>query len=149
MKSATTGAVSGCLVWIIACGVISMCIMPVSMAVGGITSVSEFAIQKTGAIVCPENTNPKVRTYATTTTDENGTRQPSTAYVLQCLDAGGEIVMEDPVGYAFIWIGIITAMGLVLSGVLAFVLAAPAGVLITKFVNRVKKPKMAENIEPQ
>jgi len=149
MKSATTGAVSGCLVWIISCGIISMCILPVSMAIGGITSVSEFAIQKTGTIVCPENTIPKVRTYATITTDENGTRQPSTAYVLQCVDAGGEILMEDPVGYAFIWIGIIVLIGLVLSGVLAFVLAAPAGVIITKFINRIKKPKMAENIEPQ
>ena len=139
MKSATTGALSGCLVWIIACGVISMCLLPVSMAIGGITSVSEFAIQKTGAFVCPDNTTPDVRTYATTTTDENGNRRPSTAYVLQCKDASGEVVKEDPVGYAFIWIGIITAIGLVLSGVLAFVSAAPAGVLISKLANRMKK----------
>jgi len=139
MKSATTGAVSGCLVWIIACGVISVCLLPVSMAIGGITSVSEFAIQKTGAFVCPDNTTPDVRTYATTTTDENGNRQPSTAYVLQCKDASGEVVKEDPVGYAFIWIGIITAIGLVLSGVLAFVFAAPAGMLISKLANRMKK----------
>ena len=148
MKQASTGVVSGCLVWIIACGVISMCIMPVSTAIGGITSVSDFAIQKTGALVCPENTTPDVRTYATTTTSDGFTR-PSTAYVLQCKDAGGEIVMEDPVDYAFIWIGFIVLIGLVLSGILAFVLAAPAGVLITKFINRIKKPKMAENIEPQ
>ena len=148
MKSATTGAVSGCLVWIIACGVISMCILPVSTAIGGITSVSDFAIQQIGAIVCPENTTPDVRTYETTTTSDGFTR-PSTAYVLQCKDAGGEIVMEDPVGYAFIWIGILAAIGLILSGVLAFLFAAPAGVLITKFINRIKKPKMAENIEPQ
>ena len=148
MKSATTGAVSGCLVWIIACGIISMCILPVSTAVGGITAGSDFAIQQIGAIVCPENTTPDVRTYETTTTSDGFTR-PSTAYVLQCKDAGGEIVMEDPVGYAFIWIGIIVAIGLVISGVLAFVLAAPAGVLITKLVNRIRKPNPAENIEPQ
>lgn len=149
MKSATTGAVSGCLVWIIACGVISMCLLPVSMAIGGITSVSDFAIQKTGAIVCPENTTPKVRTEATTTTDENGNRQPATAYILQCMDASGEVMREDRVSYAFLWIGIITVIGLVLSGVLAFILAAPAGVLITKFINRVRKPNPAENIEPR
>jgi len=139
VKSATTGTVSGCLVWIIACGVISICVLPVSMAIGGITSISDFAIQKTGAIVCPENTTPKVRTYATTTTDSNGFRQPSTAYVLQCVDASGEVLKEDPVGYAFLWIGIIAVMGLVLSGVLAFVLAAPAGVLIAKFFSKLKK----------
>lgn len=137
MKSAKTGALSGCLVWIIACGVLSMCILPVSMAVGGMTSVTDFAIQQTGAIVCPENTTPDVRTYATTTTSDGFTR-PSTAYVLQCKDASGEVVMEDPVTYAFIWIGIITALGLIVSGALAFLLAAPAGALIAKFLNRNK-----------
>jgi len=139
MKQATTGTISGCLVWIIACGVISMCILPVSMAIGGITSVSDFAIQQTGAIVCPDNTTPDVRTYATTTTDENGNRQPSTAYVLQCLDTSGNVVKEDPVGYAFLWMGIIAGIGLIVSGLLAFLLAAPAGVLIARLANRLKK----------
>ena len=147
MKSAKTGAVSGCLVWIIACGVLSMCILPVSSAIGGITAVSDFAIQQTGAIVCPENATPDVRTYATTTTSDGFTR-PSTAYVLQCKDADGEIVMEDSVGYAFIWIGIIALIGLVLSGILAFVLAAPASVLITKWVNRNNKTAIVENRQP-
>lgn len=147
MKSATTGAVSGCLVWVIACGVLSMCILPVSMAIGGMTSVSHFAIQWTGTLVCPNNTTTDVRTYETTTTDENGNRQPSTAYVLQCVDASGNVVKEDAVGYSFLWIGIITAAGLVLSGALAFVLAAPAGVLISKLLNRMKKPSVTENIK--
>ena len=57
--------------------------------------------------------------------------------------------MEDPISYAFIWIGVIAVIGLVLSAVLAFVLAAPAGVLITKFINRMKKPNPTQNIEPQ
>ena len=149
MKSATTGAVSGCLVWIIACGVISMCLLPVSTAIGGMTAVSDFAIQQTGAFVCPDNTTSDVRTYETTTTDSNGFRQPSTAYVLQCVDASGNVVKEDPVGYAFIWTGIIASIGLVLSGVLAFLFAAPAGVLITKLINRIRKPNVVQNIEPQ
>ena len=138
MKTAKTGALSGCLVWIIACGVLSMCILPVSMAVGGMTSVTDFAIQQTGAIICPEDTTPDVRTYATTTTS-NGFTRPSTAYVLQCKDANGEVIKEDPVGYSFLWIGIIAVIGLVLSSVLAFVLAAPAGALIAKFLNRNKQ----------
>lgn len=140
MKQVTTGTVSGCLVWIIAFGVISACLLPVSMMIGGFTVVSDYAIQQMGAIVCPESTTPDVRTYATTTTDENGNRQPSTAYVLQCKDANGEVVMEDPVGYGFLWIGLIAAIGLALSAVLAFVLAAPAGVLIAKLLKRIRKP---------
>ena len=141
MKQATTGTISGCLVWIIAFGAISLCFLPVSMAVGGMTSVTDFAIRQTGAIVCPDNTTTDVRTYATTTTDENGNRQPSTAYVLQCVDASGNVVKEDPVGYAFIWIGMITVLGLILAGVLAFIFAVPAGVLITNLAGRFKKIK--------
>ena len=141
MKQATTGTLSGCFVWVIAFFMISMCILPIATAIGGFTSVTDFAIQKTGAIVCPENTTPDVRTYATTSTDSNGNRIPSTAYVLQCKDASGEVVMEDPVGYAFLWIGIIVGIGLILTGVLAFFLAAPAGLLIAKLVEKIKSSR--------
>lgn len=140
MKQATTGTVSGCLVWVIAFFAVSLCILPIATIVGGITSFTDFAIQQTGRFICPENTTPHVRSYATTTTDEFGNRQPATAYVLQCKDASGEVVMEDPVGYAFLWIGILAGIGLILSGILAFVLAAPAGVLIAKLLSRIKKP---------
>ena len=136
MNSAKTGTLSGLIVWIIACGLISSCLGPAAMMVGGFTSVSDFAIQRMGALICPENTTPDVRTYATTTTDENGNRQPSTAYVLQCKDASGEVVMEDPVGYAFLWMGILVGIALILSVVLAFVFAAPAGVLIARLLGR-------------
>jgi Na+-transporting methylmalonyl-CoA/oxaloacetate decarboxylase beta subunit len=40
-------------------------------------------------------------------------------------------------------------IGIILTGILAFALAAPAGVLISKGLNRMKKPNMAQNIEPQ
>jgi len=139
MKQTSAGALSGCLVWIIAFGMISMCIFPVSMIIGGATSFSDFAIQQTGRFICPENTTPDVRSYATTSTDQYGNRQPSTAYVMQCKDANGEVVKEDPVGYAFLWTGIIGGIGFILSGILAFVLAAPVGVLITTILNRIKK----------
>ena len=142
MNKAKTGVISGCLVWIIACGVISICILPVSMAIGGITAVSDFAVKQTGAIVCPDNTTPKIRSFATYGSG------PSTTSVLQCVDASGEVLKEDPIGFAFLWIGIITLIGLIFSGVLAFLLAAPAGVLISKLLNRIRKPGVAQNIEP-
>jgi hypothetical protein len=132
MKQAATGTISGCLVWIISFGVIGMCILPVSMAVGGLTSVSDFAVKQTGAIVCPNNTTPKIRSFATYGSG------PSTTSVLQCVDASGNVVKEDPVGFAFLWIGIIAVIGLVISALLAFALAAPAGVLIGRFINRMK-----------
>jgi len=132
MKQAATGTISGCLVWIITFGVIGMCILPVSIAVGGLTSVSDFAVKQTGAIVCPNNTTPKIRAFATYGSG------PSTTSVLQCVDASGNVVKEDPVGFAFLWIGIIAVIGLIISALLAFALAAPAGVLIGRFINRMK-----------
>jgi len=133
MKEATSGTISGCLVWVIAFFAINLCILPIATMIGGFTSVSDFAVRQTGAIVCPDNTTPEVRSFATYGSG------PSTTYVLECVDASGNVVKENPVGYAFLWIGIIVVIGLILSGVLAFVFAAPAGVLIAGLVNRMKK----------
>ncbi len=110
-----------------------MCILPISTAIGGITSVSDFAVKQTGTIVCPDNTTPKIRSFATYGSG------PSTTSVLECVDASGNVVKEDPVGFAFLWIGIIAVIGLMIAAFLAFAFAAPAGVLIGRFINRMKK----------
>lgn len=149
MKSTGTGAVSGCIIWVIVFGVIGSCLVPVGMMVGGFTSVTDFAMQALEPLICPDGTTAKSRSYATTTTDDFGNPQPSTAYVMQCIDENGKVVKEDPVAYAFIWIGIIAGIGLILSALLAFVFAAPAGVLIGRMINRNKKSNFAENIEPK
>ena len=143
MKQATTGTISGCLVWIIAFVVISMCILPISFMGSMFTITNDFAIRQTGAIVCPDNTTPKIRSFATYGSG------PSTTSVLQCVDASGEVVKEDPVGFAFLWIGIIAGIGLILAGILAFVFAAPAGVLIARLFNRNKNKNQVINIEPR
>jgi ABC-type glycerol-3-phosphate transport system permease component len=139
MKSATTGTISGCIVWVIVFGVLSLCIFPVACVIGGFTSASGFAMQTLGPFMCPEDSTAQSYSYATTTTDEFGNRQPSTAYVLQCVDANGEIIKEDPVVYAFVWIGILALAGLILAAILSFALAAPAGVLIGRLFNKMKK----------
>jgi hypothetical protein len=118
------------------------------MTIGSATSTTDFAIRTTGKFICPEQTTPKSNSYQSTRRDDYGNSRPTTAYELQCVDAGGEILQSDPVVYAFIWIGIIALIGLVLSSVLAFVLAAPAGVLITKWMNRNNKKDIAENVQP-
>ena len=141
MKSATTGTISGCIVWVIVFGVLSLCIFPVASVIGGFTSASGLAMRTLGPFICPDGSTAQSYSYATTTTDEFGNRQPSTAYVLQCVDANGEVVKEDPVLYAFIWIGIIAIIGLIIAMILSFVLAAPAGVLIGRAINKMKKPR--------
>lgn len=149
METSKTGAVSGCIIWFIVFGVIGSCLVPAGMMVGGFTSVTDFAMQALEPLICPDGTTAKSRSYATTTNDEFGNPQPSTAYVMQCVDVNGAVVKEDPVTYAFLWIGIIAGIGLILSALLAFVFAAPAGVLIARLIRRNRKPNFAENIEPK
>ena len=142
MKSSTSaGAISGCIVWALVFGALSTCIFPVTMAVGGFTSSSTIAIQTTGSIICPEDTTPEVYSYASTTTDDFGNSQPATAYELHCVDSSGDVVKEDPVGFAFLWMGILAAIGLVIIVILSFAFAAPAGVLIARLFNRTRKAK--------
>ena len=138
MNNAKSTAVSGCVIWFLLICIISSCVMPVFFIVGSVSSFSEFAIQTTGGWLCPEGTTPESYTYATTTADEFGNQQPSTAYELHCVDSNGTVVKEDPVVYAFIWIGIWGAIGLILSGVLTFVFAVPGGMLVTKILNRLR-----------
>jgi hypothetical protein len=149
MKKASTGIISGCLVWVLAFGVISACILPIFMAIGSFTSFTNFPMRTTGKFICPDGTTPRSNSYQTTTRDEYGNSKPATAYELQCVDAGGEILKTDPIVYSFAWIGAFLLIGLIVTGGLAFLLAAPAGVLITKLLDRIRKPNPAANIEPQ
>jgi len=148
MKNLRTGTASGCVIWFIVFCVLSTCIIPVAGTIGTITSFTEIPIKVIGPMICPEGTTPQLHKYATTSTDDFGNSQPATGFSLQCVDANGDVVKEDLILYSFIWIGIIGAIGLILAGILAFAFAAPAGVLIAKFLNRNKNNNTA-NIEPQ
>ena len=117
--------------------------------IGGFTSVSTLAIGTIGPIICPDGTTAESYSYATTTTDEFGNSQPSTAYEIHCIDARGTVVKEDPVLYAFLWIGIFVLIGLGIAALLAFSLAAPAGMLIVRVLDRNKKTDITANIEPE
>ncbi|NJC96500.1 MAG: hypothetical protein C3F07_08305 [Anaerolineales bacterium] len=149
MKPTRTGAISGCLIWFIVFGILGSCLVPAGMMIGGFTSVTDFAMQTLEPLICPDGTTAKSRSYATTTNDEFGNPQPSTAYVMQCIDANGDVIKEDPVVYSFVWIGIVSGIGLILAGFLAFALAAPAGVLIGRLKNRDQKEDYTKNIEPR
>jgi hypothetical protein len=91
---------------------------------------------KTGKFLCPEGATPESYSYQTTTTDEYGNAQPTTAYELHCIDENGEVVKNDPIVYAFLWDGIFVLVGLLVVVGLSFALAAPAGAFIAKFLNR-------------
>jgi hypothetical protein len=138
MKSVKTGAISGCVIWVLLIGIVSSCILPIFFVIGMVTSFTDFAIQTTGEFICPEGSTPKSYSYQTTSRDEFGNSHPSTAYELHCVDSNGEVVKRDPVTYAFVWDGIFAGIGLLLAIGISFALAAPAGALVAKFLNRSK-----------
>jgi hypothetical protein len=140
MNNAKTTAVSGCVIWFLLIFIIGSCVMPLFFIVGSVSSFSDFAIKTTGGWLCPDGTTPTSYSYATTSRDENGFEQPSTAYELHCVDSSGTVVKSDPVLYAFIWIGIWALIGLIVSVVLTFVFAVPGGMLVTKVLNKMKSP---------
>ena len=118
--------------------------MPVAFMAGGISSASDFAIGIMGGFICPETTTPESYSYATTTTDEYGNARPSTAYELHCVDANGEVVKEDPIVYAFGWIGLTALVGILVTALLSFILAVPGGMLVTRLLEKFRKPRAIE-----
>ena len=152
MKSAATGVASGCLVWaisspvvgdkIVGFGVLWMCLCPLAMAVGGVTSTltADLVADVLGPYLCPENSTAEIITFATTSRDENGNEHPATGYAMQCVDTKGAVVRQPSPDYAFYWLGILGVGSVVLAALLAVLFAAPIGALITYLVNRFRKP---------
>ena len=136
MKSAAAGTASGCVVWLIVFCIMSMCSLSVVMGVGAVTATADFTVQIMGRYLCPPNSTAETITYPSTSTDSNGNTIPSTASELQCVDAEGTVVRAPSPDYAFYWLGFLAAAALLLSVLAAFLLAAPAGVLIAGLMNR-------------
>ena len=143
MKSAAAGTVSGCVVWMIVFCIMSMCSLSAVMAVGAVTATSDFTVEIMGRYLCPPDSTAETITHPSTSTDSNGNTIPSTAYEMQCVDSDGKIVRAPSPDYAFIWLGVLGAAALLLSVLFAFLLAAPAGVLIASLTNRLRKSNAA------
>src|SRR5258708_34271902 len=137
MKSTTTGALSGCVVWLILLGVIGSCLLPVGFMLGGFSDQSDLAVHTVGSFICPKGNTPSVYSYQTESTDDNGFPIEATVSELHCLDASGNVAKVDPVAWGFLWEGMVAGAALLITAVLAFALAAPAGV----FIARILKPK--------
>ena len=145
MNNAKTTAISGCVIWFLLIFIISSCVMPVFFIVGSVSSFSDFAIKTTGGWLCPEGTTPESYSYASTTTDEYGI--DILPLPMNCIAwmPSGTVVKNDPVLYAFIWIGICALIGLIISVILTFVFAVPGGMLVTKILNKLKSPRVNVN----
>ena len=134
MKSATVGTGSGCVIWMLAFGIISLCLCPVATIVGALASTvgAESVVGLVEPYLCPENSTAEIITYQTTTTDDFGNESPSTGYVMQCVDSAGGVVRDGSPDYAFYIVSVLILGSLILSALGAFLVAAPLGALIAK-----------------
>jgi hypothetical protein len=102
---------------------------------GGASSESEMAIQRTGAILCPENTTPDHTTYTQTVRDSDGFTHNDTVWILQCKDANGSVVKEND-SYFLPWLGVFVGAAIALT------LPILLGVLIAVLVGRARTRKL-------
>jgi hypothetical protein len=134
MKATAVGTTSGCVIWILAFGLVSLCFCPVAALIGSLSTTlgGEAVAGIMEPYLCPDDSTAEIITFQTTTTDEFGNLEPSTGYELQCVDAAGNVVREGSADYAFYWIGLLMVGSLVLSAGLAFLVAAPLGTFIAR-----------------
>jgi hypothetical protein len=143
MKSANLGKASGCIIWILSFGLVSLCLGPLAIIVGAISSTAgaESVADIIGPYLCPEDSTAEIITFQTTTTDEFGTESPATGYEMQCVDAVGNIVRESSPDYAFYWVGLLSLGSLILSGGTAVLVAAP----LSTFLRRRRSRSTSDN----
>lgn len=135
MKSAATGTASGCVVWTLVFCILSTCVLSVGLPLGGLISSfnNDFIASIMDAYLCPPESTGEIVTHATTT---DGGRRSATSYQMQCVDANGTVVRERSPDFFFIWFGVLALVGLILSALFAFLLAAPAGILVGNLTSR-------------
>jgi hypothetical protein len=111
--------------------------------VGVVTSTSsssiEFVADNLGPYLCPPGSTAEILTERTSGVDTDGIRYDSTSYELQCVDSDGSVVQGPSQAYVIFWLGLLAVIGLLVSLLFAFLLAAPAGVLMGSLSNRWRK----------
>ncbi len=124
MERKSNRLLSGCLIWVVAFLLVSGCLVPASLFIGGMsTFFSEDLIASTiGPFLCPENTTPAINTYESTETDVDGFPRQATYYEMVCLDSNGISIKNLGGSYALIWSGIFALLSLVLAAILSVVL---------------------------
>lgn len=134
MKATAVGTTSGCVIWILAFGLVSLCLCPIAAAIAGLSSTlaADSVAELMGPYLCPEDSTADVVTFQTTITDDSGSEEAAVGYEMRCVDAAGTVVRESSPDYAFYWVGILILISLVVSGGLAFLVAAPLGAFIAR-----------------
>jgi hypothetical protein len=128
--AAATGAVSGCVVWVILSVVPSMCLVPVACVFTLFTTTSDLAAGIIGPLVCPKGTQAQIEVAPTTYVDDQGFTRESTGREMVCVDEAGVVAARPAHLPNWIWTGLVSGAALALAAGLGLVFAAPAGVVL-------------------
>lgn len=143
MKSTSmaAGTVSGCLVWLVLVAVFGVCLIPLGFVFALFTETTELAARTVGPIVCPANSVAKIETSPTTYIDENGVELQAVGAEMVCVNEAGTVVANPAPLPNWVWGGLVFLSAVLLAGLLAFVFAAPAGVVVGGVISRLKKKR--------
>jgi hypothetical protein len=127
--------------WVLVFGILSICLCPVASFIGGLSSAlqPDFVARTPEPLVCPDGSTAEVTTFQTTSRDEFGNEEPAIRHEMQCIDARGNIVRESSPDFAYYWVGLLMGGSLIVSGLLALLLAAPVGLLVARLMPRSRK----------
>ncbi|WP_298819518.1 hypothetical protein [uncultured Chloroflexus sp.] len=87
--------------------------------------------------LCPDNSEAQIITSQTTLRDRFGAERPAVNFEMQCVDERGNIVRTPSPDYAYSWIVALMMISVGVSAVLALLLAAPSGIVISLLTHRV------------
>jgi hypothetical protein len=86
-------------------------------------------------ILCPPDSQATITHYATTVRDfDTAVDRPGVGYEMHCIAPSGETVRSFEGTFGFVLIGILGVIGLLIAAGLAFLVAAPLGLVIGRLL---------------
>ena len=99
---------------------------------------AETVAQWFSPYLCPQDTSARIVRFETTTRDFTDMPTQSTQLDMHCVDKSGNLVKNVGGLYGILFTAIAGAAALLVSAVLALILAAPAGVLLGRWISRLR-----------
>lgn len=128
------------MVGLVVFGLLSTCLGPLALIGAGIFSGTraDTVAGWFAPYLCPQGTSARIVRIETTTRDFTDMPTQTTQMDMHCVDNSGNLVKNVGGLYAILFSAIAGAAALLVSAVLALILAAPAGVLLGRWISRLR-----------
>lgn len=139
--SAKVGTASGCLVWVVLVVVIGTCLLPVGLIVSVFTATSDAAAQTIGPLICPEGSVATIEQSNNADRMDLGAEPVAATREMVCVDAQGTVITRPAPLPNWLWMAFITLVMAGLAGILAIILAVPAGATVGSLLKKMQKKR--------